>query len=153
MAANWVRYDNGRTKYWEIGNENYGNWQAGYEIDTSLNKDGQPQFISGELYGQHCLVFMDSMRAAAAEIGHEIYIGLVAYEEETSWDPIQTVWNEGLMPVVGDAPDYYIIHSYYTPWEVNTSISQMLNSAFLTDNFKQNICQKKIKFIQNNPAG
>ena len=24
LAADWVRYDNGRTKYWEIGNENFG---------------------------------------------------------------------------------------------------------------------------------
>jgi hypothetical protein len=23
LAADWVRYDNGRTKYWEIGNECY----------------------------------------------------------------------------------------------------------------------------------
>src|SRR5688572_9685057 len=32
MAADWVRYDNGRTQYWEIGNENYGDWEAGYRI-------------------------------------------------------------------------------------------------------------------------
>ena len=33
MAADWVRYDKGRTKYWEIGNENYGDWEWGYRID------------------------------------------------------------------------------------------------------------------------
>jgi len=42
LAADWVRYDNGRTKFWEIGNESAGAWQAGYEIDTAENKDGQP---------------------------------------------------------------------------------------------------------------
>ena len=26
LAADWVRYDNGRTRYWEIGNENFGDW-------------------------------------------------------------------------------------------------------------------------------
>jgi len=80
-AAEWVRYDNGRTKFWEIGNENYGDWQAGYEIDQSLNQDGQPKFISGDLYGAHALIFADSMKAAATEIGHEIFIGFQAWEE------------------------------------------------------------------------
>jgi alpha-L-arabinofuranosidase len=32
LAADWVRYDNGRTKYWEIGNESNGTWEAGYRI-------------------------------------------------------------------------------------------------------------------------
>lgn len=44
-AADWVRYDNGRTKFWEIGNENFGNWNKGYQIDQTLNKDGQPKII------------------------------------------------------------------------------------------------------------
>src|SRR5664279_4788128 len=30
-AADWVRYDKGRTKYWELGNECMGNWEAGYK--------------------------------------------------------------------------------------------------------------------------
>ena len=33
LAADWVRYDNGRTKLWEIGNENFGSWEWGYRID------------------------------------------------------------------------------------------------------------------------
>jgi hypothetical protein len=51
LAANWVRYDKGRTKYWEIGNESGGPWQAGWKIDISKNLDGQPQIITGALYG------------------------------------------------------------------------------------------------------
>ncbi|MES1219495.1 MAG: hypothetical protein ABUT20_28595 [Bacteroidota bacterium] len=53
LAADWVRYDNGRTKYWEIGNENFGDWEAGYRINLSANLDGQPEFVTGQLYGQH----------------------------------------------------------------------------------------------------
>src|SRR5690606_21399878 len=74
-AANWVRYDNGRTKFWEIGNEVNGPWQAGYKINTRQNLDGQPEIITGALYGQHFKVFADSMKKAAAEIGATIYIG------------------------------------------------------------------------------
>lgn len=75
LAADWVRYDNGRTKFWEIGNETYGNWEAGYRIDVSQNKDGQPELVTGALYGQHVKVFADSMKAAAQQIGATIYIG------------------------------------------------------------------------------
>ena len=35
LAADWVRYDNGRTKYWEVGNENFGDWEAGYRINIA----------------------------------------------------------------------------------------------------------------------
>ena len=72
LAADWVRYDNGRTKYWEIGNESAGTWEAGYRIDVSKNKDGQPALITGDLYGKHFKVFADSMRKAAQEIGKTI---------------------------------------------------------------------------------
>jgi hypothetical protein len=51
LAADWVRYDNGRTKYWEIGNENFGSWEAGYRINLAENKDGQPEIVTGETYG------------------------------------------------------------------------------------------------------
>jgi len=128
LAAEWVRYDNGRSKFWEIGNENFGSWEAGYEIDVSTNQDGQPRFISGQLYGQHCCVFIDSMRSAAAEIGVDIKIGVVAYDDETSHDPIQTVWNEGMMPEVGDVADFLIVHSYFTPYNEDSPVSTILNS-------------------------
>ncbi|HZI54489.1 MAG TPA: alpha-L-arabinofuranosidase, partial [Chitinophagaceae bacterium] len=65
LAADWVRYDNGRTKLWEIGNENFGSWEWGYRIDPALNKDGQPECITGALYAQHFKIFVDSMRTAA----------------------------------------------------------------------------------------
>lgn len=128
LAAEWVRYDSGRSKFWEIGNENFGNWQSGYQIDQSLNQDGQPEYINGQLYGRHCKVFLDSMRAAAAEIGVEIKIGVVAYDAETSYDPINTNWNEGMMPEVGDLADFIIVHSYFTPYEKDSPASVVLNS-------------------------
>ncbi len=135
-AADWVRYDNGRTKFWEIGNENFGNWQQGYKIDTSLNKDGQPETINGELYGQHCRVFIDSMKAAAAEAGNTIYIGVQAWESETSWDPVQTVWNEKMMPVIADKADFYIVHNYYTPYNEDSDAHTILETYDKSNEFK-----------------
>jgi len=69
LAADWVRYDKGRTKFWEIGNETGGPWESGWQIDPSKNKDGQPEIVSGELYGRHFRIFADSMRKAAQETG------------------------------------------------------------------------------------
>jgi uncharacterized repeat protein (TIGR02059 family) len=68
------------------------------------------------------------MRAAAAEIGVEIKIGVNAFDAETSWDPIQTVWNEQMMPLVGDLADFLVVHSYFTPYNQNSTVSTILNS-------------------------
>ncbi|MFC2090481.1 T9SS type A sorting domain-containing protein [Bacteroidota bacterium] len=111
-AADWVRYDNGRTLFWEIGNEHYGRWEAGYRIDTNLNQDGQPEYLTGSLYAAHCKVFIDSMRAAAAEIGAEIRIGAVI-GFSTSHD----TWNKEVISSLKNIPDFYILHKYYGNWE------------------------------------
>lgn len=114
-AAEWVRYDDGRTRFWEIGNENGGPWEYGWMIDTALNKDGQPQIITGELYGKHFKVFADSMRKAAAEIGAEIYIGgQIVVNGETSWNFPDRTWNLGFFKEVGDSADFYVIHNYFS---------------------------------------
>ncbi len=114
-AAEWVRYDNGRTKFWEIGNENAGPWEAGWKIDTSANKDGQPEIITGQLYGQHFRVFADSMRAAATEVGTTIYIGaqVLHYDGTNSWNSVDRTWNAGVFSEVGDAADFYVMHNYF----------------------------------------
>ena len=95
LAADWVRYDKGRTEYWEIGNENYADWEVGYRIDVTKNQDGQPEFLTGKLYAQHFNVFADSMRKAAAEVGSNIKIGAVMQESQTqAWQTATTRnWN------------------------------------------------------------
>jgi len=115
LAAQWVRYDNGRTKFWEIGNENNGPWEASFKIDTKVNKDGQPEIMTGQLYGQHFRVFADSMRAAATEVGATIYIGaqVLHYDGTTSWNSVDKTWNAGVFGEVGDAADFYVMHNYF----------------------------------------
>jgi len=109
LAADWVRYDNGRTQYWEIGNECYGSWEAGYRIDRSKNKDNQPEIITGSLYGAHFKVFADSMRAAAREIGKTIYIGAVVLDAAPpSWaDNSNQHWNQGVFTTAGADADFF----------------------------------------------
>jgi hypothetical protein len=131
LAADWVRYDHGRTKFWEIGNESYGNWEAGYRIDVSKNKDGQPEIITGALYGQHVKVFADSMRAASAEVGATIYIGVTLYQEAPyagAYASIQT-WNQGVLQNAGSVADFFIVHHYFTAYQANSSVSDILNTG------------------------
>lgn len=128
LAADWVRYDNGRTKYWEIGNEDYGDWEAGWEINVALNQDNQPQFITGALYGQHWNVFADSMRAAALQTGATIYVGAILYNTAPqSYDaPSIQTWNKGVLANAGSAADFFIIHDYFTAYNANSTVQQIL---------------------------
>ena len=131
LAADWVRYDNGRTKYWEVGNESNGTWQAGYRIETATNKDGQPEKVTGDLYGQHYKVFKDSMMKAAQQIGKTIHIGAQLLEQEPASWSTQTdkTWNSGVLGKAGSVADYFIIHSYYTNYGENSPATVILNSA------------------------
>lgn len=122
LAADWVRFDNGRTKFWEVGNETYACWEGGFRIDKSKNKDHQPEYIDGRLYGQHFKIFADSMRAAAKEIGVPIYVGAVFADDDDVWDgsgrSITRNWNQLLAQQLrhGDDKnyaDFISIHSYF----------------------------------------
>ncbi|HEY2721134.1 MAG TPA: alpha-L-arabinofuranosidase, partial [Chitinophagaceae bacterium] len=131
LAADWVRYDNGRTKYWEVGNECNGTWEAGYRINMTANHDAQPEIVTGSLYGQHFNVFADSMKAAAQQIGKTIYVGAYILEAQPqSWQtPTDQTWNAGVFGQVNSAADFYIIHSYYTPYQQNSTADVILNTA------------------------
>ncbi len=131
LAAEWVRYDKGRTRYWEIGNESNGTWQAGYRIAVADNKDGQPEIITGELYGRHFKVFADSMRKAAAETGAKIFIGVQLLEKEpASWaNATDKGWNSGVLTQAASAADYYIVHSYFTPYLTNATPAEILTTG------------------------
>ncbi len=130
LAAAWVRYDNGRTKYWEIGNENFGEWEAGYRIKLADNKDGQPEYASGQLYGNHFKVFADSMRKAAQETGKPIKIGAVLFDQAAQPWMTQTTqqWNTGVLNASGTSPDFYIVHNYYTEYHTNANAATILNT-------------------------
>jgi hypothetical protein len=144
IAAQWVRNDNGRTKFWEIGNESAGPWEAGWRIDTAANQDNQPMIITGELYGRHFNIFADSMRKAAAEVGAEIYIGaqIIQYDGTNSWNIADRGWNEAVYREVGDTADFYVIHNYFGGSV--SSPTSYLNTAITTINDMHNFIQQDI---------
>ncbi len=128
LAAEWVRYDKGRTKFWEIGNEDDGTWEAGYKINLSDNQDGQPEIISGTVYGQHFNVFADSMRHAALQVGTSIKIGAQVIGSGPS-NTVDQEWNSNLFTAIGNAADFFIVHHYYSPYHQNSTSSVILQSA------------------------
>ncbi len=131
LAADWVRYDNGRTKYWEIGNEVYADWEWGYRIDLTTNHDNQPEFLTGRLYAQHFKVYADSMRKAANEIGAKIFIGAVTYEHQPESGQVNTTktWNSTMLPELNNYADFYIVHNYYTPYNENSNTATITSAA------------------------
>lgn len=131
LAADWVRYDNGRTLYWEIGNENYGDWEWGYRIDRSKNKDGQPEYLTGELYAQHFKIFVDSMQKAASEIGKKIYIGATLVESPSQGWQTNTVktWNSGMLAMLNNTHDFYVVHNYFTAYDANSNAADVTHAA------------------------
>ncbi len=146
LAADWVRFDNGRTEYWEIGNENYADWEVGYRIDTTKNKDGQPEFLTGKLYAQHFKVFADSMRKAASEVGNKIKIGAVMQESQTqSWQTATTRnWNATMIPEIQNKADFYIVHNYITPYGENSTAAVILSTAASVPNTMMNFCTSEL---------
>lgn len=147
LAADWVRYDNGRTSYWEIGNENYGDWEWGYRIDLSKNKDGQPEYLTGKLYAQHFKVFVDSMQKAAAEIGKTIYIGATLYESPTEAWQTHTVktWNSSMLPELDNKHDFYVVHNYFTAYDANSTAAEITNAAYTVPSKMMDFISKAIQ--------
>ncbi|WP_183574481.1 alpha-L-arabinofuranosidase [Mucilaginibacter sp. X5P1] len=146
LAAQWVRYDKGRTRFWEIGNECYGNWEACYRIDVTKNQDGQPAILTGALYGQQFLVFADSMRNAAAQVGATIQIGAVLHEtpDANNAEGVSN-WNPGVLGAIGNAADFFIVHNYYTNYNENSSALTIFNAAAASSSTLMNFVKTSIQ--------
>ncbi len=114
MAARWVKYFNidkkFKVRYWEIGNELYGNWEQGNTTD------GKPQ-LTGDAYGKDFQV----IAAAMKKVDPDIYIGAVAYEKDGTgeWDGHHS-WTRTLMPQLQGKADFLILHQYFL-WPFDSS--------------------------------
>ena len=118
-AADWVydvNVDQGlNVKYWEVGNENYGQWQSGFEVEGVQ--------ITGTEYGRDFCIFVDSMKA----VDPTIKIGAVLYESPTGSNVKN--WTQEVLAEVKDHADYLVVHDYFT-WasDLNdVTVRQVLN--------------------------
>ncbi|WP_290864743.1 cellulose binding domain-containing protein [Hamadaea sp.] len=111
-AADWVRYANVTKgygiKYWEIGNELYGNGHYGATWETDNHADKSPS-----AYATNLLQFVTAMKA----VDPTIKIGAVL-TTPGGWPdgivgPGDTMdWNHTVLSIAGPRIDYVIVHHY-----------------------------------------
>lgn len=111
-AADWVTYAN-RTKdygvkYWEIGNEVYGNGHYGSGWERDDHADTSPR-----AYATNALEYIAAMKA----VDPSIKVGIVL-TTPGSWPDGEVAagddadWNTTVLSIVGDKADFGIIHWY-----------------------------------------
>lgn len=111
-AADWVRYANVTkgygARYWEIGNEVYGNGEYGssWENDTHSSK-------SATTYAQNLLQYATAMKAADPTVK----IGAVLTTPGSWPDGItgpgdSADWNHTVMSIAGSKIDFVVVHWY-----------------------------------------
>jgi hypothetical protein len=145
-AAEWVRHVNGElglnVRYWEVGNENYGDWQEGHIGNNRLD---------GTYYGKAFCIFADSMKAADPTIK----IGAVVVERDNGnasggyrW------WMRDMLPLIQDKADYLVYHEYFT-WKSNindVTVEEMIDALPLIENAKTAI-EDMVEKYTDKPRG
>ncbi len=101
-AAAFVKYMNidlkANIKYWEVGNECYGNWEHGYNINGSI--------VTGKEYGEDFNVFVAAMKA----VDPTIKIGAIVISGTNSGD---INWSSGVLQQVKNTADFLVMHEYF----------------------------------------
>jgi hypothetical protein len=112
-AAGWVRYANKtkryKVKYWEIGNENYGNGhygEPGWEADEHPDK-------SPTAYATAVVEYATAMKA----VDPSIKIGAVLTTAGNWPDAVvgegdSASWNQTVLTIAGPSIDFVILHWY-----------------------------------------
>lgn len=98
-AAAFVRKMNvelgANIKNWEIGNECYGKWEEGWDVNGSI--------VTGKEYGEDFCVFAEAMKT----VDSSIKVGVVVTRDDDEW-------NSTLLPEVKDHADFLVVHNYFT---------------------------------------
>ena len=123
-AADWVRYANVTKgygdKYWEIGNENYGNgyYGADWEADNHASK-------SPTTYAQNVIQYSQAMKA----VDPTVKIGAVLTLPGNWPDGVLSAgdaadWNRTVLSVAGSAVDFVIVHWYPSGTGAATALNE-----------------------------
>ncbi len=101
-AAGFVKHMNidlgAKIKYWEVGNECYGAWEEGYNIDG--------QIVTGKEYGEDFNVFVTEMKKVdpTIKVGAVVWAGNGQREKN---------WTSGVLSQVKDKADFLVMHEYF----------------------------------------
>jgi cellulose binding protein with CBM2 domain/fibronectin type III domain protein len=113
-AADWVRYANitkgYHDQYWEIGNELYGNGYYGADWETDNHASKSPA-----AYANNVLQYVNAMKAVDPTIKIGAVLTLPGNWPDSVVASSDTKdWNQTVLPIVGPAIDFVIVH-YYPP--------------------------------------
>jgi hypothetical protein len=106
-AAAWVDYVNNtrheHVKYWEIGNEIYGNGEYGAKWEKDLHTSHSPT-----TYGTNCVQFITAMKAKDPTIKCGVVLAMPSL-----WpDGQKPSWNDNVLAACGPKIDFVIVHWY-----------------------------------------
>lgn len=113
-AADWVKYanvDKGYgVKYWEIGNEVYGNGHygngKGWETDTHADK-------SPKEYAKNLIAYAKAMKAVDPKVKIGAVLTTPGYWPDAEKAPGDTAdWNNTVLSIAGRSIDFVIVHWY-----------------------------------------
>jgi hypothetical protein len=120
LAADWVKYANvthhEHIKYWEIGNEIYGNGTYGADWEPDENcatGTTQPDNCGPAVYAKNVAAYAKAMKA----VDPSIKIGVVL-TTPGSWPDAQTApgspqpWNQTVLSALGRSVDFADVHWY-----------------------------------------
>jgi hypothetical protein len=106
-AAAWVRYANITkhygVRYWEVGNEVYGNGTYGSKWEVDLHKDLGPT-----AYAKNALVFIQDMK----KVDPTIQVGLVLTAPGNWPDGSNPDWNSNVLSTACQQMDFADVHWY-----------------------------------------
>ncbi|MBT2234658.1 cellulose binding domain-containing protein [Nonomuraea sp. NEAU-A123] len=111
-AAAWVRSANVTkgygVKYWEIGNENYGNGHYGANWEADNHADKSPAE-----YARHVVSYADAMKAADPTIKIGAVLTTAAnWPDGIVADGDNGTWNKVVLSIAGPKIDFVILHWY-----------------------------------------
>ena len=140
-AAAWVRYANVTkgygAKYWEIGNELYGNGYYGADWETDTHADHSPT-----AYANNVLRYVSAMKA----VDPTIKIGAVLTLPGNWPDSVvasgdSADWNKTVLSIAGSAIDFAIVHWYPNGTGASTELSEPAQVAGELGQLRQEISQ------------
>ncbi|MGW7414119.1 LPXTG cell wall anchor domain-containing protein [Streptomyces sp. NPDC054863] len=113
-AADWVKYANVEkgygVKYWEIGNEVYGNGHygngKGWETDKHADK-------SPKEYGKNLVAYSKAMKAVDPKVKIGAVLTTPGYWPDAEKAPGDSAdWNNTVLSIAGKSIDFVIVHWY-----------------------------------------
>jgi hypothetical protein len=147
-AAGWVRYANVTkgygAKFWEIGNENYGNGHYGANWEADNHADKSPA-----QYARTVIEYADAMKA----VDPTVKIGAVLttpanWPDAVTADGDQANWNQTVLSIAGSKIDFVILH-WYPP---QTSAADVLTKPALVPDTMYLVRQQLAMYAGPNAA-